>query len=166
MEAWYRRVWHDKHVILTWLMTCNTMAWLISMFLDIYHGCFQFGSSIPPKEYQPILSKVVLCEGGTNGPLISFMSWMVKSYGESSFLGSEFTTSLVDMVFDKSNLYTMVRLGLVITNLCHDKKVDGVAKLITKTDIKGLNNSKGKRALQECELFLTRAWKQCEASND
>ena len=137
---------------------------LVSMFFDI--PCLlQFGSSIPPKAYQPILSKVLLCEGGTNGPLINFMSWMVKSYGENSFSGSEFTTSLVDMAIDKPNLYTMVRAGLVITNLCHEKKVDGVARLIAKTDISGLKNSKGKLALQECELFLTRAWKQCEASS-
>ena len=140
------------------------MVWF-PCFFDVYNVFFQFGSSIPPKEYQPILSKVLLCEGGNNGPLISFMSWMVKSYGENSFLGSEFTTSLVDIVIDKSNLYTMVRVGLVITNLCHEKKVDGVAKLITKTDIKGLTSSKIKLVLQECELFLTRAWKQCEASS-
>ena len=93
------------------------------------------------------------------------MSWMVKSYGENCLLGSEFTTALVDIVLDKSNLYPMVRVGLAITNLCHDKKIDGVAKLITKTDISGLKNNKTRILLQECELFLTRAWKECESSS-
>ena len=93
------------------------------------------------------------------------MSWMVKSYGENCLLGGEFTTALVDIVLDKSNLYPMVRVGLAITNLCHDKKIDGVAKLITKTDISGLKNNKTRILLQECELFLTRAWKECESSS-
>ena len=122
---------------------------------------FQFGPSNTPKKYKPILSKVLLCEGVSNGPLINFMSWIVKSYGENSFLGSEFTTSLVDIVIDRSCLISkpLVRVGLTITNFCHEKQVDEIPRLITKTDISGLKNKKMKLALQECEAFPTRAWK-------
>lgn len=59
----------------------------------------------------------------------------------------------------------MVRVGLAITNLCHNKKVDGVAKLITKTDVSGLKGPKSKPMLNDCEMFLTKAFKECESSS-
>lgn len=139
-------IWYDTHG--TWASISRPVH-------------FQFGPSNTPKKYKPILSKVLLCEGVSNGPLINFMSWIVKSYGENSFLGSEFTTSLVDIVIDRSCLISkpLVRVGLTITNFCHEKQVDEIPRLITKTDISGLKNKKMKLALQECEAFPTRAWK-------
>ena len=144
---------YEKYMTLVWFpwLLISCVPWLLMP------SVFTIVSNHP--------LEIFLCEGGTNGPLINFMSWMVKSYGRTVSWGVSSLQLWLTLCLTSLISIPWSGLGLAITNLCHDKKIDGVAKLITKTDISGLKNNKTRILLQECELFLTRAWKECESSS-
>ena len=98
--------------------------------------------------------------GGADGPLVAFLSHMGKQYGENATIGSEMVTALVDVSLSKTNLYVMTRNASVMTNMTVGKVVDGIAKLVTKTDFMGLKAKRHEENLLACEKLLEDAWVQ------
>ena len=52
----------------------------------------------------------------------------------------------------------MIRNAVIVTNVCIGKCIDGVAKLVTKTDLVGLKSKNKEAMVKESEEFLTQAW--------
>ena len=68
-------------------------------------------------------------------------------FGETKRLGQEFLDSLASVVFHGGLHIPEAKLLLMLANLISDKCVDGLAKFITKTDIKSLQGSKNQPQL-------------------
>ena len=104
-----------------------------------------------------LLSCLHLHAGGQDGPLVHFLAHIGKQYGENATLGSEMMRSLVDVSLSRTNLRTMIRNAVIVTNVCIGKCIDGVAKLVTKTDLVGLKSKNKETMVKESEEFLTQA---------
>ena len=102
--------------------------------------------------------------GGPDGPLVAFLVHMSKQYGENATIGSELMCALVDVTLSKSNLFVMTRNAVLLTNMCIGKCIDGIAKLVTKTDFSGLKARKYEESLKICENFLEGAWNKATQS--
>ena len=92
-------------------------------------------------------------------PLVEFISYMSKQYGDNPILGEEFMKTLVDSRWSKTTLHPFVKVALTVTNCTSMKIVDGVAKLITKTDLLALKAKKFEHVLNEMESSLGYLWK-------
>ena len=90
--------------------------------------------------------------------MIEFIAYMSKQYGDNPFLGEEFMNTVVDSQWSKTTLHPFVKVALTVTNCTATKLVDGVAKLITKTDILSLKAKKFENALNEIESSLGFMW--------
>jgi hypothetical protein len=77
-------------------------------------------------------------------PLIKLMDRCAKTYGADKLLGEELITSVVDVNFGDFSTLVMTRVAVVLANLTADKIVDGVSKLILKSDIERLKSSANK----------------------
>ena len=97
--------------------------------------------------------------GGMGSPLVEFISYMSKQYGDNPILGEEFMKTLVDSRWSKTTLHPFVKVALTVTNCTSMKIVDGVAKLITKTDLLALKAKKFEHVLNEMESSLGYLWK-------
>ena len=64
----------------------------------------------------------------------------------------------------KSNLCTMLRVSMVAANLSTNRVVDGVSKLITKTDVASLKAKKFQEKLLQVEQFLAELWGMSQQS--
>lgn len=72
--------------------------------------------------------------------------------------------ALVDVTLSKSNLFVMTRNAVLLTNMCIGKSIDGIARLVTKTDFYGLKAKKYEDTLKNCETFLEYAWNKATQS--
>ena len=72
--------------------------------------------------------------------------------------------ALFDVTLSKSNLFVMTRNAVLLTNMCIGKSVDGIARLVTKTDFYGLKAKKYEDTLKNCETFLEYAWNKATQS--
>ncbi len=90
--------------------------------------------------------------------MIEFVAYMSKQYGDNPFLGEEFMNTVVDSQWSKTTLRPFVKVALTLTNCTATKLVDGVAKLITKTDIPSLKAKKFEHGLNEIESSLGFPW--------
>ena len=102
--------------------------------------------------------------GGKDGPLVHFLAHMGKQFGENATIGSEMMCTLVDVNLAKTNLFVMLRTAVLFTNVCIGRCVDGIAKLVTKTDFASLKSTKMQKAIHEVEEFLRKAWEETLAS--
>ena len=102
--------------------------------------------------------------GGQDGHLVDFLAHIGKQYGENATIGSEMMCSLADVSLSRTNMYTMVRNAIIVTNVCIGKHIDGVAKLATKTDLVGLKSKNKETILKASEDFLTTAWDDATSS--
>ena len=84
------------------------------------------------------------------------LSHISKEYGNSPTLGQEFTQAITETILSKSNLCTMLRVSMVAANLSTNRVVDGVSKLITKTDVASFKAKKFQEKLLQVEQFLAR----------
>lgn len=98
--------------------------------------------------------------GGSEGPMVQWLAYMGKEYGENVTLGSEVMQCLVQLQISKAQLFPMIS----VTDVCLGKPADGIAKLVFKTDIMNLKSKKMETTVKDCEEFLTQAWKDAEAS--
>ena len=72
-------------------------------------------------------------------------------------MGEEFMNTVVDSQWSKTTLHPFVNVALTVTNCTASMLVDGVAKLITKTDIPSLKAKKFEHGLNEIEV----PWVSC-----
>ena len=80
-----------------------------------------------------------------------------KTLSENRRLGEEFANAIVDTKIDPYDPLVHVRHALISVNLTAMKLVDGVAKLITKTDISSLANKDNLPKAQRANKFLEKA---------
>ena len=113
-------------------------------------------ASFRSAEYN-IFSKNLAPARGHGSPMIEFIAYMSKQYGDNPFLGEEFMNTVVDSQWSKTTLRPFVKVALTLTNCTATKLVDGVAKLITKTDIPSLKAKKFEHGLNEIEV----PWVSC-----
>ena len=106
-----------------------------------------------------ILEFVCTYGGGADAPQVRFMNDVAIQFQRNVILGETFWTTLTNTPFsDKTSKFPFLRVALGLANLTSEKKEDGIAKLITKTDIVKLS-SKGKQGVAtECEQLLKDAW--------
>ena len=90
--------------------------------------------------------------------MIEFIAYMSKQYGGNPFLGGEFMNTVVDSQWSKTTLHPFVKVALTVTNCTATKLVDGVAKLITQTDILSFKAKKFEHGLNEIESSLGSLW--------
>lgn len=95
--------------------------------------------------------------------MIFFLNYMSKQFGENPMLGEGFMTAITDQQFTKLSLHPHVKCALVVTNCTTERVIDGVAKLITKTDITGLKAKRYESNIAEVEEQLSSAWKTLAA---
>ena len=104
--------------------------------------------------------------GGAKGSVLFFMDRFAKSFGENKILGQEFVEAVVSLNLSKTNSCNYVRTALVITNLISEKVVDGVAKLLTPSDVNRLNGLAKKSMAIGLNEFIKHAWAICESAWD
>ena len=104
-------------------------------------------------------SLATIVGGGASAPMLMFLDRFAKNYGENLALGEEFVTALVDMEVSKVEKMVCTRVAMMACNLVSPKVQDGIAKLLTKSDVDKL---KGKAVLEKAlltEQRLLYAWK-------
>ena len=93
--------------------------------------------------------------GGQEAPALKALDAFAKKYSINKIIGEEMLTSVVDTVFAEFEKFPKLRIALLATNLTSPKSVDGIARLLTPSDVTKL---KGKLpALREFESMLTHA---------
>ena len=95
--------------------------------------------------------------GGVGAPLLLKLDAFAKQFGENRCLGEEFIFSIVRVKFPNDSVFPRIRDACMATNLTATKVVDGVARLLTKTDIIGLTGKLKYDAVVQCDKQLTRA---------
>ena len=93
------------------------------------------------KAYLDKIGKLAqVCGGGEGVPLVRLMDRFQKTYGASKTLGNEFLSGVVDLYISELEPLTYCRVACVMANLASDKTVDGISKLITKTNVDKLKS--------------------------
>lgn len=102
-----------------------------------------------------ILDFCALYGGGPGAPQIKFMDSVAKQFSANVVLGETFWTSITNTKFaSMTSKCPLLRVALALANLSSDKKVDGVARLVTPADV-GKVSGKGSLALaMQCEMTL------------
>jgi hypothetical protein len=98
-------------------------------------------SNPPCSEYISIVAEYVrLFGGGTGAPMVKYLDAFAKAYGENRKIGQEFFTAVTQCNFSTSplNLFPHVRTGVLAANLVSPKVIDGIARLLVKSDVSAL----------------------------
>ena len=122
-------------------------------------------SSNPPcMAYAPALGKYVrYYSGGASAPIVQWLDSFAKLYAENRRLGSEFMQAITDTVISDTKSYPRLRQAFVACNLISPKIVDGVSKLLVKSDIQKLAKEQYRRDIDEAESDYELASKYLEA---
>ena len=99
-------------------------------------------------------------EGG--GRLINFLSAFSKEFGHGVHLGEDFLLACTNSVFTPNDMTPMIRVALVATNLTCEKIVDGIGRLLLKSDVEKLKSKRLQPKVCEAEEMLLGRWKDLE----
>ena len=94
--------------------------------------------------YLDAIVHLVINHGG--GPpdfaIIRYLDSFSKAYGKSIVLGEDFVRAVAYTTFsdDLSTIYSLTRSGLLVTQLTSEKIVDGVAKMLNRSDVDKLKH--------------------------
>ena len=113
----------------------------------------------PCRAYAGVLGEFArLYGGGPGAPIVHELDAFAKQHRQNVVLGEEFLTAVVDVKFGEIARCPRVRSALLVANSTAPKSVDGIAKLLTKSDVMGLR-AKDKLAKT---LKLEQDLKHCE----
>ena len=106
--------------------------------------------NVPAAAYaDTILQFVTLFGGGKGAPMIKMMDSFAKQFQCNTMLGETWWTAVTGQVFpSKVEKLALLRIALSMANLTSPKVVDGIGKLIVKSDISKLA---GKMKFPEAE---------------
>ncbi|CAE7708965.1 unnamed protein product [Symbiodinium sp. CCMP2592] len=97
--------------------------------------------------------------GGTEAPLLKFLHDFSLKYGASKRLGEEFISTVAGLRFaGQERSHAFARAAMIATNLTATKVVDGVARLLNKSDVSRLCAKGMEDAVKDWEELLSRAW--------
>ena len=80
--------------------------------------------------------------GGPTAPLLHLLDRVQKLYGENKMFGEEFLSAVYNLNLMKSVKVVHIKCACLATNLVTDKVVDGISRLLTKTDVDKLKGNK------------------------
>ena len=120
-------------------------------------------AAMPPcKDYiQVLVDFVKHFSDGVGAPIVKFLDAWAKTYGSNNKLGEVFLEAVVYAQFPSSDSkFPLVRVALLAANLvCHKSKVvEGIARLLTKTDVAMLCRKDKTGAVIAAEEVLADAW--------
>lgn len=120
-------------------------------------------ASMPPcAGYLNILGTYVrLYGGGVGAPMVKYLDEFSKAFGENRRLGEEFLTVVTETSFNNSSVtkrHPHIRTGLLATNLTSPKVVDGVARLLVKSDVERLKHKSQANRVDEAEETMRQGW--------
>ena len=96
--------------------------------------------------------------GGAQVPELKFMHNVASQFGCSRVLGETFWTALTRTSFsDKTSLYPLLRVALALCNLSAEKTEDGIAKLLTKSDVTKVASKAKATEAKQAEKTLSKA---------
>ena len=120
----------------------------------------------PCVEYMdPIIQYVKSYSGGEGAPIIRFLEGFAKEYGGSKKLGETFLRAVASARFPtESSKFPFVRAAMLATNLVspQHKIVDGVAKLLSKTDVAGMASKRMLAKATAAEQSLSEIWSELQ----
>ncbi|CAK0864960.1 unnamed protein product [Prorocentrum cordatum] len=136
----------------------QTMVWLSDLSADKDDAINAAKSASPmcASYIEAVVRLVELISGGAGAPVLHFLDRFSKTFGENNILGEEFITAVATAELNKCDAAPFFRAAPVATNLASLKVVDGVAKLIYKSDA---DKSKGKDEILKLNTTLKDAWK-------
>ena len=117
--------------------------------------------------YAHVLGKFVQCFGG--GPpweAIKYLSTF-SMVDKSVSLGKEYFQAVTEAEFSSTNMYPLLRLGLLCCNLTAPKaKIqDGFARLVSKSDVITCKSKIMACVLEDLEKRMAAAWKKALSSS-
>ena len=91
--------------------------------------------------------------------MVKFMDRFGKMYGTNKKLGQDFITSVVDVHFGDLDPCVYLRVACILSNLASDKQSDGVAKLLTCSDVEKLKSKANKAAAIALDKDLAKSYR-------
>ena len=123
----------------------------------------QMASSTVPSclEYIDVVAEYTQKYGGGKGaPMMIFLDKFSKEYGQNVKLGQEYFSAVTHLVFPaKSKVYPHIRTALLATNLISEKIVDGVARLLTKSDVERFKSKAVMPDVENGEVAIEQGWR-------
>jgi|AntRauTorckE5430_2_1112549.scaffolds.fasta_scaffold03134_3 hypothetical protein len=89
-----------------------------------------------------------------------------KKYGANKTLGSELVTAVVEIHMSDFHPITMTRVAVILANLSADKVVDGISKLLVKSDVMRLTSTTCKNLTVQLDLKLNKGFTLARALYD
>ena len=99
---------------------------------------------------------VELYGGGAGAPVIRKLDDFAKKYAANRRMGEEFVSAVVDVKFSTTRAFPLLRSAMIATNLTASKVVDGVARLLTKSDVLQMSSLKKRGDVERLEDELAR----------
>lgn len=97
--------------------------------------------------------------GGRGAPVIHFLHDFAKAFGENRRLGEEFLKAVTEARFGSvTKKYPFTRTGMLATNLVSPRVVDGVSKLLVKSDVERLKATDRAMDLDTAEDTMAQGW--------
>ena len=149
-----QRALNSSHSVTSRSTELEGMVWVFESCKDSMNGIdfndFLDAVSMSGPVCQPYIKAVgklaMQIGGGAKGSVLFFIDRFAKSFGENKVLGQEFVESVAGLQLSKVNTCNFIRTALIVTALIAEKVVDGVAKLLTKSDVDRLSGKKGEGA--------------------
>ena len=105
-----------------------------------------------------LVEYVRLYGGGPGAPMVVYLDEFSKRYGENKRLGEDFIKGVAETVFSASRRVPHLRTAFLAANLVSPKVVDGVAKLLVKSDVEKLKSKDLAATVDDSESELAEAW--------
>jgi hypothetical protein len=117
------------------MKSANDLSQAISAAKQSHPACY---------EYLPVIGHYVQNYGGglPDFRIIQYLDVFSKTYSKNVSIGQDFMTSVAYTVFDDQDqtVHTLVRAGLLVTQLTSLKIVDKIAKLLVRSDVDKLRS--------------------------
>ncbi|CAE7664612.1 unnamed protein product [Symbiodinium sp. CCMP2592] len=127
-------------------------------------------ATVPDASPQTVAACGLFCRfyaGGTEAPLLKFLHDFSLKYGASKRLGEEFMSTVAGLRFaGQERSHAFARAAMIATNLTATKVVDGVARLLSKSDVSRLCAKGMEDAVKDWEELLARAWAHTQNVTD
>ena len=122
----------------------------------------EVAATVPDASPQTVASCGLFCRfygAGSEAPLLKFLHDFSLKYGASKRLGEEFMSTVVGLRFaGQERSHAFARAAMIATNLTATKVVDGVARLLSKSDVSRLCAKGMEDFVKDWEELLACAW--------
>ena len=101
------------------------------------------------------------------GELVEFLAGFSRDYAPNMILGQEFLQATIETVLRPTLIMPFTRVSLMAANMSSpvNKVVDGIARLVTKTDVERLKSTKLRSDVEKLEAFLNKQWTTIKAGS-